>query len=132
MALFEITQNRALLMIFPNVFEYFFIFYEIVRLRWDPRRLSPSALAITAVNTIVSETLVRHGHSWSHALQHGLVMVAVNLPVFIFISFIRYGSIPALAMTNIIIFTLLLSLIIMLYDRYRPIYLVRFIAQFQL
>jgi hypothetical protein len=36
--LFELLQSRALLLIFPNTFEYFFIAYEIVRLRWDPRR----------------------------------------------------------------------------------------------
>ncbi len=37
---FELTgaQYRALLMLFPNTFEYFFIFYELVRSRWDPRR----------------------------------------------------------------------------------------------
>lgn len=276
--LFELTQIRWLLLVFPNVFEYFFIFYEIVRLRWDPRRLSAPALAgvaaaiwiviklpqeywihiaqldvtdmvkhnllgypaatswgailaarpgllvlfiggvallvyglwrlirpklpppdwslsfapdahlervqearlhsaerslatkffdhellekaalisllviifaqilpgirssnlelalamiaLIAVNTVVSETLVRRGRTWAHALQQGLVMVAVNLPVFITISFMRYGTIPLLAMTNIIVFTLLLSLIITLYDRYRPIYLVRFIPTY--
>jgi hypothetical protein len=37
---FELIQFRPLLMIFPNTFEYFFIFYGIVRLKWDPRRLS--------------------------------------------------------------------------------------------
>jgi hypothetical protein len=36
---FEFTGWRPLLVIFPNTFEYFFIFYEVVRLRWDPRRL---------------------------------------------------------------------------------------------
>lgn len=35
---FELTGLRAALLIFPNTFEYFFIFYEAVRLRWDPRR----------------------------------------------------------------------------------------------
>ena len=44
--LFEFIGNRALLFIFPNTFEYFFIFYEIVRLRWDPRRLSKKAVVI--------------------------------------------------------------------------------------
>lgn len=44
--LFELTQVRLLLFIFPNTFEYFFIFYETVRLRWDPRRLSNKALII--------------------------------------------------------------------------------------
>ncbi|WP_051063317.1 hypothetical protein [Ilumatobacter nonamiensis] len=37
---FELTQERALLLVFPNTFEYFFICYEVVRLAWDPRRLS--------------------------------------------------------------------------------------------
>jgi len=36
--LFELLQWRPLLLIFPNTFEYFFIAYEIVRLRWNPRR----------------------------------------------------------------------------------------------
>jgi hypothetical protein len=38
--LFELTQLRPLLIIFPNTFEYFFIFYEAVRLRWDPERMT--------------------------------------------------------------------------------------------
>ena len=39
-ALFELTHLRPLLLVFPNTFEYFFIFYEAYRLRWDPRRMS--------------------------------------------------------------------------------------------
>jgi hypothetical protein len=39
-ALFEITHLRPLLLIFPNTFEYFFIFYEAYRLRWEPREMS--------------------------------------------------------------------------------------------
>ena len=35
---FELTGWRPLLLVFPNTFEYFFIAYELVRLRWDPRR----------------------------------------------------------------------------------------------
>ncbi|MCP4084081.1 MAG: hypothetical protein GY745_03340 [Actinomycetia bacterium] len=38
--LFEITGVRALLIIFPNTFEYFFIAYETVRLWWQPGRLN--------------------------------------------------------------------------------------------
>jgi hypothetical protein len=37
---FELTQLRPLLLIFPNTFEYFFIFYEAYRLRWDPQNMS--------------------------------------------------------------------------------------------
>jgi hypothetical protein len=39
-ALFELTQLRPLLLIFPNTFEFFFIFYEAYRLRWDPKWMS--------------------------------------------------------------------------------------------
>jgi len=36
---FELTHARAVLIIFPNTFEYFFIAYEVVRLAWNPSRL---------------------------------------------------------------------------------------------
>ena len=35
---FELTQWRPLLLVFPNTFEYFFIAYEVIRLRWQPTR----------------------------------------------------------------------------------------------
>ncbi|HSM33338.1 MAG TPA: hypothetical protein VK987_04555, partial [Anaerolineae bacterium] len=41
---FELTGVRELLFIFPNTFEYFFIFYEAVRLFWDPRRMNQRVL----------------------------------------------------------------------------------------
>jgi hypothetical protein len=37
---FELTEVRALLLVFPNTFEYFFIAYEVVRISWNPKRLS--------------------------------------------------------------------------------------------
>jgi hypothetical protein len=42
--LFDLTQVRALFLFFPNTFEYFFLFYEAVRLRWNPKRLSAALL----------------------------------------------------------------------------------------
>lgn len=275
--LFEILQYRWLLLLFPNVFEYFFIFYEVYRLRWDPKRLSVKALvsvtafiwimiklpqeywihvaqldvtdmlkgvlgypqtaswgdiisanaglfflaagalvllvflmwrslsrrlpspawevsfepdahldrpedqrlfrtsrmladhfldveliektvlisllviifahilpgirssdlelglAITVVvliNTLLSEWLARRGVTWPKALRQGIVMFAVNLPVFLAISFLRYGHYTPASLTNIFLFVLLLTLIITLYDRYRPIYLVRFFGYY--
>jgi hypothetical protein len=43
-ALFELTQLRWLLLVFPNTFEYFFIFYEAHRLRWNPEQMSKKLL----------------------------------------------------------------------------------------
>ena len=47
-AAFELTQIRALLLVFPNTFEYFFIFYELVRMRWDPARMSRKMVIVAA------------------------------------------------------------------------------------
>ncbi len=38
--LFEVLDQRWLLVVFPNTFEYFFIAYCIIQTRWDPRRVS--------------------------------------------------------------------------------------------
>ena len=38
--LFELLQSRAMLLVFPNTFEFFFIAYEAIRLRYDPSRRS--------------------------------------------------------------------------------------------
>ena len=46
--LFEILGVRALLIIFPNTFEYYFIAYEAVRLLWDPARLNKRQVIKTA------------------------------------------------------------------------------------
>ena len=46
--LFELTQLRSLLLIFPNTFEYFFIWYETVRLWWNPKKLSRRTVLIAA------------------------------------------------------------------------------------
>jgi len=43
-ALFELTRLRPLLLIFPNTFEFFFIFYETYRLRWNPWRMTRKLL----------------------------------------------------------------------------------------
>ena len=36
---FELTQVRTILFIFPNTFEYFFLFVELVRLGWNTNRM---------------------------------------------------------------------------------------------
>jgi hypothetical protein len=37
---FELLGSRAMLLVFPNTFEFFFIAYEGLRTRWDPDRWS--------------------------------------------------------------------------------------------
>jgi hypothetical protein len=38
--LFEVFDQRWLLVVFPNTFEYFFIAYCVIQTRWDPRRVT--------------------------------------------------------------------------------------------
>ena len=36
MLAFELTGERAMLLIFPNTFEFYFIAYSVIALRWEP------------------------------------------------------------------------------------------------
>lgn len=47
-ALFELTEWRVVLFLFPNTFEYVFIWYETVVLWGDPRRLSRTTIVEAA------------------------------------------------------------------------------------
>jgi hypothetical protein len=42
--LFEVFQERWLLLVFPNTFEYFFIAYCVVQTCWNPQRMSHRAV----------------------------------------------------------------------------------------
>lgn len=64
---FEITGVRTLLLIFPNTFEYFFIAYEAVRLRWDPRRFSMRFWLVTAAAIWIFVKLPQE--YWIHVAQ---------------------------------------------------------------
>lgn len=46
--LYEFVHAGLILLIFPNTFEYFFIFYEFVRIRWNPDRLTKKRLIFAA------------------------------------------------------------------------------------
>ena len=46
--LFELTHERAVLLIFPNTFEYFFIAYHLVALRWSTATVRLRTWVVTA------------------------------------------------------------------------------------
>ena len=78
--LFELTGVRALLLIFPNTFEYFFIFYELVRLRWDPRRFGPRFWLLSAAAIWIFIKLPQE--YWIHIAQLDLTDTMRNVPWF--------------------------------------------------
>jgi hypothetical protein len=64
---FEETQWRPFLLIFPNVFEYFFIAYEAYRLRRDPARVGLRAWVIVAAVIWIGVKLPQE--YWIHIAQ---------------------------------------------------------------
>jgi hypothetical protein len=64
---FELTQWRPLLLIFANTFEYFFLAYELVRLRRDPARYSMRFWVVTAAAIWVLVKLPQEW--WIHVAQ---------------------------------------------------------------
>ncbi len=66
-ALFELTQIRAILLIFPNTFEYFFIAYEAFRMRQDPMKLTKRTLIIVAAFIWIYIKLPQE--TWIHIIQ---------------------------------------------------------------
>jgi hypothetical protein len=79
--LFELFDNRILLLIFPNTFEYFFIAYEIVRLRWNPTNVSFRRWVITAGCIWVFVKLPQEW--WIHVAQLDFTDTVAAHPVLI-------------------------------------------------
>jgi len=70
---FEITDWRPLLVWFPNTFEYFFIFYELLRSRWIPSRRSARFYAVSAAVIWIGIKIPQE--YWIHVAQLDLTDV---------------------------------------------------------
>ena len=77
---FELTQWRPLLLIFPNTFEYFFIAYEVVRLFWNPARVSMRSWVLTAAAIWVFVKLPQEW--WIHIAQLDVTDTLAEVPWF--------------------------------------------------
>jgi hypothetical protein len=64
---FELLDQRWLLFVFPNTFEYYFIAYEAIRTRWDPRRLS--AVAVVGIAAFIWVFIKLPQEWWIHIAQ---------------------------------------------------------------
>jgi hypothetical protein len=79
-ALFELTEERALLLVFPNTFEYFFIAYEVVRLRYEPTRVSGRGWVLTAAAIWIFVKLPQE--YWIHVAQLDFTDAVRDHPAF--------------------------------------------------
>jgi hypothetical protein len=79
-ALFELTDERALLLIFPNTFEYFFIVYEVARTRYEPSRFSARFWLLLAAGIWVFVKLPQE--YWIHVAKLDFTDAVRNNAVF--------------------------------------------------
>ena len=77
--LFEVLDSRAMLLVFPNTFEYFFIVYELVRLRYRPSRFSARFWLVTAGTLWVVVKLPQE--YWIHIHQGDFTDTVADHPV---------------------------------------------------
>ena len=77
--LFELLDSRLMLLIFPNTFEYFFIVFEVIRLRFDPSRVSARFWLLTAAALWVFVKLPQE--YWIHIAQRDMTDTIVENPI---------------------------------------------------
>jgi hypothetical protein len=66
-AIFSVADDRIWLFLFPAVFEIYFIYYEVVRTRWWPERVSRGHLVRVALVAFVLVKLPQE--YWIHVVQ---------------------------------------------------------------
>jgi hypothetical protein len=94
--LFELLGWRALLLVFPNTFEYFFIVYESIRLRWDPRRLARETVLLLAAGIWVFIKLPQE--YWVHIAKLDTTDVVAAHP---WVGFLGVAAILALIVLSL-------------------------------
>jgi hypothetical protein len=77
---------------------------------------------VIAVNAFVSHWLALRGHAWRSIIQEFAVMAVINLGIGIVGFILLPGDVDTMGLGTPLFFTLLLTLIVVLYDRYRPIH----------
>ncbi|MFL6179711.1 MAG: hypothetical protein ACJ74E_07675, partial [Actinomycetes bacterium] len=78
---FELSQVRALLLVFPNTFEYFFIAYEGIRSRWNTVRFQMKFWVIVAALIWVFIKLPQE--YWIHIAQLDFTDTVRDVPWFL-------------------------------------------------
>jgi hypothetical protein len=78
---FELTGARFLLLLFPNTFEYFFIAYELIRCRRDPRRYGLRFWVLVAGAIWIFVKLPQE--YWIHVAQLDLTDTIRDVPWFL-------------------------------------------------
>jgi hypothetical protein len=92
---FELLDSRAMLLVFPNTFEFFFIAYEGLRTRWDPERWSGRFWLYIAGGIWVFIKIPQE--YWIHVAKLSFTDVVANHPWFGALCLVALGVLAGLA-----------------------------------
>jgi hypothetical protein len=81
---------------------------------------------LIVADTALSTWLVRRGRAWASARREFAVLAAVNTALILLYAGLLPAGSGSLDVLTALSFALLLTLLVTLYDRYRPIHLARF------
>jgi hypothetical protein len=79
--LFELTEQRYMLLIFPNTFEYFFVLYHLIALRWDPERLARRDIFVAVA--FIWVVIKMPQEYWLHVAQRDTTDLLLAYPILI-------------------------------------------------
>jgi hypothetical protein len=77
---FELLDSRAMLLLFPNTFEFYFIVYSVIALRFDPARCSPRFWFLVAAVLWIFVKLPQE--YWIHIAQRDFTDTVADYPWF--------------------------------------------------
>jgi len=86
-------------------------------------------VVIVILNTVITEWFGRHGMSFDTAMKEFFGVALANIIIVLVYDFILRRSEGSLQVGTTLFFVFLISIIIALFDRYRPIYLRRVAAE---
>ena len=101
------------------------IFGQMLGVNAQPLPLAIGVGLVILANTAISEWMIRHGHSWSTVFNQFVAMLAVNVGI-VLAGQLALRMIGRYPLDQALVFVLLLTLIVTLFDRYRPVHVARF------
>jgi hypothetical protein len=91
----------------------------------QPLVVAAGVILVILASTVISEAMVRRGSGWDTVMRQFGVMLVVNIAI-VLVGRLVVAALTDRSIEHALVFVLLITLIVTLYDRYRPIHLARF------
>ncbi len=116
----ELVEKIALVSLVSIIFSQM-----LPNVETTPLAMAIGVTVLVTSNTAISEWIARRGRGWGSALRQFISMAVLNIGLTITFLWIIPMELTRMSAQTTLFFLLLITLIITLYDMYRPKYLVR-------